>query len=114
MVGTEGDVYNLLSVRQQSCQLQDTLTGHNHLMALLLANIGLYGAHGEPVAIGGDGAQVMVTHLQQHAVKIVTDILLRHGKTGTIDQAAQTGLDNREAERGGLLLDTWKLVRRQG
>lgn len=50
----------------------------------------VYGAHSQ-VAVGGYGAQhVRIT--QQHAVEVITYILLGHGKAGALDQTAQLAL----------------------
>lgn len=66
------------------------------------------------MAVGGDGAQGAAVHFQQHAVEVVTHVLLGHGEAGAVDQATQLALGNAEVQRAGTFLYGGEIVGRQG
>src|SRR3546814_16414946 len=81
MVLTQHDADNAVRLGQQACQLQDTFARYDDLVAVRLTDIGLHRAHGQTVTVGGDGADDTGGQFQEHAVEVVTHVMLRHGRT---------------------------------
>ncbi|MNI47828.1 hypothetical protein D3C73_1023650 [compost metagenome] len=52
----------------------------------------------QAVTIGGDGAHTTRFKHQQHAVQVVTDVLLRHGEVHHVEQVAQRALRHGERD----------------
>ena len=57
-----------------------------------LTNIGLHRAHRQTVPVSGHGTDDPGRDFQQHAVEVITHVLLGHGEAGAFDQATQFAL----------------------
>ena len=114
MVLAEGDGHLAVLFGEQTCQLEDALARHDHLVAIGVWDVRAERAHRQAMSVGGHGAQHAGVDLQQHAVQVVAHILLGHGETGPLDQPAQLALRDAEAERARTFLDTGEVVGGQG
>ena len=88
MVTANGQASCLTAVTQNTRQFHHPFAGEDH-GGFFHRRIQLGITQRQAVAIGGHGAQTARLELEQHAVQVITHILLRHGKGGAIDQATQ-------------------------
>ncbi|MNZ44151.1 hypothetical protein D3C78_617750 [compost metagenome] len=92
MVLAQDDTDHTFRVGQQACQFEDTFAWHDDLVAIILLDRCAHGAQRQAVTVSGHSSQGVAGNLQQHTVEVVAHILLGHGETGALDQAAQLAL----------------------
>ena len=98
---------------QQSLQLQHPLARHDDLLLRQITTINADLGKREPVTVRGDGPQQLSSRLQQQAVQVVPDILLRHRKVRLVQQTSQRVLGHHERLTGADVLDGREFGRRQ-
>ena len=95
-------------------QLQDALARHDNLLLVELAPIHLCLAQSQPMAVRRNTPQVLAAGLQEHAVQVIANVLLRHREMRFLDQSCERALFDRDCLPGLDVFNCWKLCRRQG
>ena len=71
-------------------------------------------SHGQAVAIGRHHPHMATVYFQQQAIKVITNILLGHGKRRGVQHPAQFFLRQLQAEAFRLVFHVGKVLSRQG
>lgn len=99
---------------QQTCQFKDTFTRHDHLVTVRLTDISTHRAHCQTMTVGGHGTDDAFRHFQQHAVEVVTHVLLGHREAGALDQTAQLALLQAAGQRARAFFNGGEIIGWQG
>ncbi len=111
---TQHDADQAVLLSQQSRKFQDALTRHDHLVTVSLLDLCSHGTHRKTMPIGCDRAQNARLNFKQHAVEVVANVLLGHGKASALDQAAQLALNKAERKRTRTFFHSREVIGRQG
>src|SRR3989338_261240 len=114
VVLTENDADAAILLSEQTSQFENTFARHDDLMTFNLLDRRFHGAHGQAVTVGGNGAEDSGLYFQQHAVEVITHVLLGHGKAGAFDQTAQSALYQVEGQRTWAFFDSREIIGGQG
>src|SRR3990167_6357179 len=114
MVLAENDADAAVLFGKQTGQFENTFARHDDLMAFNLLDRCFHRTHGQTVTVGGNGAEDAGLYFQQHAVEVITHVLLGHGKTGALDQTAQSALYQAEGQRAWAFFNSREIIGGQG
>ena len=102
-----------IRIGQQLHELLDCFTRQNGFDTAVKLNFGVIVAAGQAVTVGGNGAHLLVLNNQQHAVEVVADVLLSHGKVHHLQQMLQILSWHLEACAHFGCVEFWVVLRRQ-
>ena len=114
MVAAENDRDCFLVVLHQARQLQHALARKNDLRILHVLQDLREGANRQTMPVGGYRAQPPGAQLPVHAVEVIAHILLRHGKSGPLNQATQLALLQSKLMGADRVLDAGEFLSRKG
>ena len=110
MVLAKNDADAAVLLGEQTSQFENTFARHNDLMAFNLLDRRFHRTHSQTVTVGGYRAEDAGLYFQQHAVEVITHVLLGHGKTGAFDQAAQSALYQAEGQRAWTFFNSGEII----
>ena len=86
----------VVDVFQQALQFQNRLARDDHFLAAE-GTLDLHRRERQTVAVGGNRHQLLAVDDEQHAVQVITDVLLRHREMDHAEQLPEGLLRNRQA-----------------
>ncbi len=114
VVCTQYDIDQVIRFAEKTGQFKNALTRHDQLIALLIVDVRINGAHRHAMTVGCYRTQLALIDLQQQTVQIVAHVLLSHGKAGALNQAAQLALTDGKTHGTRAVFNIGEIVRRQG